>query len=46
MAKDLLTTLVSLVACEQTFNISGNILNNRRIKLKDNILETLICVKH
>ena len=45
IAKDLLTIPISLVACEQVFNISGNVLDEERFKLKVNILEALMCVK-
>ena len=45
MAKDPLTIRVSLVACEQVFSISGNILNKRQSRLKIDILEVLMCVK-
>jgi hypothetical protein len=44
MARDILTTPVSSVACEQVFSISGNVLDDRRSRLKADILEATMCV--
>jgi hypothetical protein len=45
IAKDLLSIPVSSVACEQVFSIAGNVLDERRSRLKGDILEALMCVK-
>lgn len=44
MARDILSTPVSSVACEQVFSISGNVLDERRSRLKADILEATMCV--
>ncbi|KAL2479838.1 BED zinc finger [Abeliophyllum distichum] len=45
MARDLLTHLVSTVASEAAFSISGRILSDIRSRLKVDILESLLCLK-
>ena len=45
MACDLLTLLVSIVASESTFSIVANILGERIIRLSDEMLEVLTCLK-
>ena len=45
MARDILTTPVSTVASEQVFSSSGKVLDERRARLGEDILEALMCVK-
>ena len=45
MTHDLLTQSVSTVASESTFYIAVNILEERRTRLSEEMLEALICLK-
>ena len=45
MARDLLTVLVSTVASESAFSAGNRVLDEQRSRLKEDILEALICVK-
>ena len=45
MARDLLTVPVSTVASESVFSAGNRVLDERRSRLKEDILEALICVK-
>ena len=45
MARDILTTPVSTVASEQVFSSTGKLLDERRARLAEDILEALMCVK-
>ena len=45
MARDILTILVFSVASKQVFSLSGRVLEERRTRLGEDILEALMCVK-
>ncbi|MCL7027629.1 hypothetical protein MKW94_023536 [Papaver nudicaule] len=45
MARDLLTPPASTVASESTFSACGRVLDEKRSRLKPDILEALICIK-
>ena len=45
MPHDLLTPPVFTIASESTFSIAANILGERRIRLSDEMLEVLTCLK-
>ena len=45
MTRDILTIPVSTVASEQVFSCSGRVLDKRRARLNDDILEAVMCVK-
>ncbi|RZC84197.1 hypothetical protein C5167_046986 [Papaver somniferum] len=45
MARDLLTPPASTVASESTFSACGRVLDEKRSRLKSEMLESLICVK-
>ena len=45
MARDILTIPVSTVASEQVFSHSGRVLEERRSRLSEDILEAQICIK-
>ncbi|XP_022890544.1 zinc finger BED domain-containing protein RICESLEEPER 1-like [Olea europaea var. sylvestris] len=45
IARDLLTPPVSTVASEAAFSLGGRVLSDERSRLKEDILEALICLK-
>jgi len=45
MTRDMLTIPVSTLASEQVFSCSGRVLDERRARLSDNILEVVMCIK-
>ena len=45
MARDVLTIPVSTVASQQVFSHSGRVLEERRARLSEDILEAQICIK-
>ena len=45
MALDVLRTLISTVASEPIFNYSSRVLEERRARLNEDMLEALMCVK-
>ena len=45
MTRDLLTLPMSTVASESTFSVATNILEERRTRLSDEMLEVLTCLK-
>ena len=45
MARDLLTVPISSVASEQVFSLSGRVIEERRTRLSDDIIEALMCLK-
>ncbi|KAL2512695.1 Zinc finger BED domain-containing protein DAYSLEEPER [Abeliophyllum distichum] len=45
MARDLLTVPVSTVASESAFSAANMVLDERRSRLKEDILEALVCIK-
>ena len=44
MARDILIILVSSIASEQVFSLSGRVLEEMRTRLREDILEALMCV--
>ena len=45
MARDILSILVSTVASEHIFSQSGRVLEERRARLNEDILEAQMCIK-
>jgi len=45
MAKDILTVPVSIISSESTFSMTGRIIEERRRKLKPEMVEMLTCIK-
>ena len=45
IARDILATLVSIVASENEFSASNHVLNDRRSTMSSDILEGLLCFK-
>ena len=45
MAKDVLTVPVSTISSESTFSMTGRIIEERRRKLKPEMMEMLTCIK-
>jgi hypothetical protein len=45
MAKDILTVPVSTISSESTFSMTGRIIEERRRKLRPDIVEMLTCIK-
>ena len=45
MAKDILTVPVSTISSESTFSMTGRIIEERRRKLKPEMVEMLTCIK-
>jgi hypothetical protein len=45
MAKDILTVPVSTISSESTFSMTGRIIEERRRRLKPEMVETLTCIK-
>jgi chromosome condensin MukBEF complex kleisin-like MukF subunit len=45
MAKDILTVPVSTISSESTFSLTGRIIDERRRRLKSDVVEMLSCIK-
>ena len=45
MAKDILTVPVSTISSESTFSLTGRIIDERRRRLKSDVVEMLTCIK-
>ena len=45
MAKDILTVSVSTISLESTFSMTGRIIEERRRRLKPEMVEMLTCIK-
>jgi len=45
MAKDILTVLVSTISLESTFNMTGRIIEERRRRIKAEMVEIFTCIK-
>jgi hypothetical protein len=45
MAKDILTVPVSTLSSESTFSLTGSIIDERRRRLKSDMVEMLTCIK-
>jgi chromosome condensin MukBEF complex kleisin-like MukF subunit len=46
MAKDILTVPVSTISSESTFSLTGRIIDERRRRLKSDVVEMLTCIKY
>ena len=45
MARDILTPPMSTIASEYTFSVGGRVLDERRSRMRPDILEAIVCLK-